>query len=166
MTSSLFRWVAMVLLTAMSLLTVAKAQTAPVQLRGQTLEEQAFDISQLRGKVVLVVFWSTACAVCRDKMAELRANYEGWRDKPFEMVLVNTDRRFRDLQSYEEIIELTVPRKLRFPQLWAGQTAYFDNLGKQDMLPATFIVGKDGKVAKTYVGRIPPEAWDDIADLL
>lgn len=166
MTSSMLRWLAVVALTGLSLLTVAKAQTAPVQLRGQTLEEQAFDISKLRGKVVLVVFWSTSCAVCRDKMAELRANYEGWSDKPFEMVLVNTDRRFQDLQAYEAIIELTVPRKLRFPQLWAGQTAYVDNLGAQSMLPATFLVGKDGQVRKTYIGRIPPEAWDDIADLL
>ena len=34
------------------------------------------------GKVVLLMFWSTGCAVCRDKMPELRQNYEGWAGKP------------------------------------------------------------------------------------
>lgn len=166
MKSTTLRWLVAVLVTGLGFIPLAGAQTGPVRLTGQTLEEQPFDIANLRGKVVLVVFWSTDCAVCRDKMAELRANYEGWQGKPFEMVLVNTDRKFQDLQSYESIIELTVPRKLRFPQLWAGQTAYRDSFGKQTMVPATFIVGKDGRIEKTYTGRIPPEAWDDIADLL
>ncbi len=139
---------------------------APPRLSGQTFDGRPFDLAGLRGKVVLVVFWSTTCAVCRDKMGELRANYEGWRGQPFEMVLVNQDRRLQDVQAYEQIIALTVPRAQRFPQLWNGQPGYADSFGAQAVLPATYIVNKNGKVEKTYVGRIPPEAWDDIADLL
>ena len=136
------------------------------RLSGQTLGGQAFDLASLRGKVVLVVFWSTSCAVCRDKMSELRANYEGWRAQPFEMVLVSTDRRVQDVHAYEQIIAMTVPRAQRFPQLWAGQAGYADSFGAKSLLPATFIINKNGQVEKTYTGRIPPEAWDDIADLL
>jgi thiol-disulfide isomerase/thioredoxin len=43
-------------------------------LRSTTLEGQPFDLAALRGKVVMLVFWSTGCPVCRDKMPELRAN--------------------------------------------------------------------------------------------
>jgi len=142
------------------------ARQLPVRLSGQTLGGQPFDMASLRGKVVLVVFWSTSCAVCRDKMPELRANYEGWRGKPFEMVLVSRDRRLREVDEYEQIIKLTVPQTQRFPQLWAGQTGYADSFGPQPLLPATFIVDKNGQVQKSFIGRIPAEAWDEIADLL
>jgi peroxiredoxin len=136
------------------------------RLAGQTFEGQPFDLASLRGKVVLVVFWSTSCAVCRDKMGELRANYEGWRGQPFELVLVSQDRRFQDVQAYEQILLQTIPRAQRFPQLWSGQAAYKDSFGAQPMLPATFLINKNGQVEKSYIGRIPPQAWDDIAELL
>ncbi len=145
---------------------LAPAMTAQPRVIGQTFDGRPFDLAGLRGKVVLVVFWSTTCAVCRDKMGELRANYEGWRGQPFEMVLVNQDRRLQDVQAYEQILALTVPRAQRFPQLWSGQPGYADSFGAQAALPATYIINKSGTLEKAYAGRIPPEAWDDIADLL
>jgi len=144
----------------------APATAAQPRVIGRTFDGQPFDLAGLRGKVVLVVFWSTTCAVCRDKMGELRANYEGWRGQPFEMVLVNQDRRLQDVQAYEQILAVTVPRAQRFPQLWSGQPGYADTFGTHSVLPVTYIVNKSGVVEKTYVGRIPSQAWDDIADLL
>lgn len=163
-------WIAAALWLSLTLVlhgqTVQAQSKDAAQLTGTTLEGAAFDLAELRGKVVLVVFWATDCAVCRDKMPELRANYQGWLNQPFEMVLVNTDRRLSDVQTYEKILELTVPRKQRFPHLWAGDKGYADAFGPRKTLPATYIVGKDGIIKKTYTGRVPPEAWDEIADLL
>ncbi len=143
----------------------AAAVTLP-QMEGKTIDGTPFNLNTLKGKVVLVMFWSTGCAVCRDKMPELRSNYEGWMGKPFELVAISTDTRVQDLLDYERIISRTVPIKQRFVQLWTGETAYKDNLGKHTMLPAAYLLDKNGKVVERYVGRIPPEAWDKIADLL
>ena len=142
----------------------ASAQTPT--LEGRTFEGQPFQLASLRGKVVLVMFWSTDCAVCRDKMGELRQNYQGWAGKPFEMVLVATDRRMQDLRDYEAIISRTVPLKQRFVQLWAGEAGYSDSFGPRGALPASFLLDKSGKVVERYTGRIQPEAWDRIAELL
>ena len=139
---------------------------APPTLEGNTVEGKPFKLSALKGKVVLVMFWSTDCAVCRDKMPELRQNYEGWAGKPFELVLVSVDRRVQDLNDYEKIISRTVPLKQRFVQLWAGEPGYKDSFGKPAQLPMTFLVDKAGKVVERYSGRIPAETWDKIADLL
>lgn len=136
------------------------------QIEGKTIEGDPFNLNMLKGKVVLVMFWSTGCAVCRDKMPELRKNYAGWAGKPFELVAVSTDARVQDLMDYERIITRTVPLKQRFVQLWTGESSYKDNLGKQAMLPAAYLMDKNGKVVARFVGRIPPEAWDQIADLL
>jgi thiol-disulfide isomerase/thioredoxin len=149
--------------------TFAQAPVQPVsppQIEGKTIDGAPFKLSSLKGKVVLVMFWSTGCAVCRDKMPELRNNYEGWAGKPFELVAVNTDTRMQDFLDYERIISRTVPLKQRFVQLWTGEAGYRDNVGKPVQLPAAFLVDKSGKVVERYVGRIPPEAWDRIADLL
>jgi thiol-disulfide isomerase/thioredoxin len=146
-------------------LTASTASTGP-SIEGKTLEGNPFRLASLKGKVVLVMFWSTGCAVCRDKMPELRNNYAGWAGKPFEMVVVNTDARVQDFLDYERIISTTVPVKQRFVQLWTGETGYKDNIGKLAQLPTAFLIDKNGKVVERYVGRIPAEAWDKIADLL
>ncbi len=145
---------------------VKPASVMLLQLEGKTIDGTPFDLNMLKGKVVLVMFWSTGCAVCRDKMPELRNNYAGWAGKPFELVAVSTDARVQDLLDYERIITRTVPVKERFVQLWTGESGYKDNLGKHAMLPAAYLLDKNGKVIERYVGRIPPQAWDKIADLL
>ena len=141
------------------------AVTVP-QIEGKAIDGSPFKLASLKGKVVLVMFWSTGCAVCRDKMPELRTNYEGWAGKPFELVAINNDARAQDFLDYERIISRTVPLKQRFIQLWTGESGYKDNFGKPVQLPAAFLVDKTGKIVERYVGRIPPEAWDRIADLL
>jgi len=149
--------------------TATTAKPAPVilpQIEGKTINGAPFTLSMLIGIVVLVMFWATGCAVCRDKMPELRNNYSGWAGKPFELVAVSTDSRVQDLLDYERIISRTVPMKERFVQLWTGESGYKDNLSKHNMQPAAYLLDKTGKVVERYLGRIPPEAWDRIADLL
>ncbi len=145
---------------------VAGPVLAAAHIEGKTVEGKPFALPSLRGKVVLVLYWSTGCAVCRDKMPELRTNYEGWAGKPFELVAVATDKRMQDVLDYERIISRTVPTKQQFVQLWMGDSSYRDNLGAHAQLPAGYLIDKSGKIVERYVGRIPPEAWDRIADLL
>jgi peroxiredoxin len=145
--------------------TAASAVTLP-QIEGKTIDGSPFTLTSLKGKVVLVMYWSTGCAVCRDKMPELRSNYEGWMGKPFELVAISTDSRVQDLLDYERIITRTVPIKQRFVQLWTGESGYKDNLGKHSQLPSAYLIDKTGKIVERYTGRIPAEAWDKIADLL
>jgi thiol-disulfide isomerase/thioredoxin len=146
----------------------AQEAAAPVafSLEGRTIEGAPFNLGMLKGKVVLVMFWSTDCAVCRDKMPELRTNYEGWAGKPFEVVAVNTDGRMQDFVEYERIISQTIPIRQRFVQLWRGESSYRDSAGKPGQLPTSFLIDKKGAVVERYVGRIPPETWDRISDLL
>lgn len=142
------------------------APGAPQQLRGSTLDGKAFDLQTLRGKVVMVVFWSTDCAVCRDKMPELRANVKGWTGQPFELISVSTDRQRSNAVGYQQLVNATVPANQRFTTLWTGEPQYRDTFGPTGQLPAAFLLDKAGQLVEQYHGRIPPEAWDRIADLL
>jgi thiol-disulfide isomerase/thioredoxin len=149
---------------------VGNASDAIPVITGTTLEKKTFNLAALKGKVVLVMFWSTDCAVCRDKMPELRENVQGWADKPFEMVLVSVDKRMSDVDSYNAILNKSVPLKQRFTQLWTGEAGYKDNLSGSDLqrsqLPTTLLIDKQGKLVERFNGRVPAEVWDKIADLL
>lgn len=140
------------------------------RLQGKSMGGKAFNLVSLKGKVVMLMFWSTDCAVCRDKMPELRENYQGWAGKPFELVLVSVDKRMKEVDDYEAVINRMVPLKQRFVQMWAGEGGYSDSLGTTQLsrgqLPMTYLLDKNGKVAAKFVGRIPAEAWDQIAELL
>jgi peroxiredoxin len=148
----------------------ANAQTAAVgaspSLQGKTVDGKDFQLAQLKGKVVMVMFWSTGCAVCRDKMRELRANYAGWAGKPFELVLVSTDRSMKDIEAYDKIISQSVPLKQRFVSLWSGASGFKQGFGDITQLPSTFVLDQKGKVVDSYQGRVPAEAWDKVAELL
>jgi thiol-disulfide isomerase/thioredoxin len=141
-----------------------------LQLEGKTLANKDFQLSALKGKVTLVMFWSTNCPVCRDQMPELRENIKGWADKPFELVLVSVDKNMKDVEDYVNYLNKIVPTKQRFTQVWAGSANYKDNIGAKQIalkqLPSSYLIDKNGKVVSVYNGRIPAQAWDEIAELL
>jgi thiol-disulfide isomerase/thioredoxin len=141
-----------------------------LQLEGKTLGNKDFQLSSLKAKVTLVMFWSTNCSVCRDQMPELRENIKGWTDKPFELVLVSVDKNVKDVEDYFNYLNQIIPSKQRFTQLWSGSASYKDNMEakKIDMkqLPVSYLIDKNGKVVAVYSGRMPAQAWDEIAELL
>jgi cytochrome oxidase Cu insertion factor (SCO1/SenC/PrrC family) len=154
-------------LWAIALLAAASATVAQVKmpaanapalaLTGSLENGAAFDIAKSRGKVVMVFFWSTKCSVCLNHMPELRANLAGWKGKPFELVTVNVDNDMTDWKTYEQIaakIERVRP------------TAIWNNTSVSPRLPLTLVLNTKGQVISRHEGRIAPEAWDDVAEVL
>lgn len=146
---------------AVSGLCAQAQQGAPLQLQASDLDGARFQPSQVLGKVSLVFYWSTACAVCRDSLPELRANLQGWRNKPFVLMTVNVDPRAEDWRAYERIAAQTLTQSPGMLSL--RQDAGLAVPGK---LPLTLLVDSRGKVVARFEGRIAPEAWDGVADLL
>jgi hypothetical protein len=144
---------------------VAAAASFPA-LEGRTTDGQRLGLAGLRGRVVLIFYWSTGCAVCRDKMHEMRANLAGWQQQPFTLLGVNMDARRQDLSSYEGLLRQTVPAAQRLRSVWAADPSFVDSLGPPTHVPSGALIDKNGRLVERYSGRIPPEAWDRIAELL
>lgn len=166
------RWLeAASLWTVAGVAPVARAQTAPgteamPRLEGTDAQGRPIRLSALRGRVVLVFHWRTDCAVCRDKMHELRANLLGWQGRPFSLIGVNGDTRRQDWLDYEKLVAGTIPAAQRFPSLWAGDAATVDSTGPTHEWPSAVLFDKTARAVERYQGRIPVEAWDRIAELL
>ncbi len=148
------------------------AQPLPVQVVRPTLvghapDGTAIDLLQLRGRVVLLFFWSTECPVCMDKLAELRRNLDGWRDKDFVILAVSQDRSVADLRDYLRVLERMTPPRPQMKIVWRRDPAHRDSFGELPAhSPTSIILDKTGVVAKVHRGRVPPEAWDEIAELV
>ncbi len=151
-----------------ALLSAPAAMAQPsFTLSGPDALGKPFDLARQKGRVVMVFYWSTACAVCRDKLPELRANLAGWQGKPFDLVLVSLDRQEADWRAYEQLAAATRAQAVAPRSLWAGAAGYRDGLGaKPPRLPLTLVIGPDGRVAQRVEGRMAPEAWDAVAELL
>jgi len=125
------------------------------------------DLAQLRGKVVLVVFWSTDCAVCLDKLPELRRNLAGWRGRPFEVVAVSQDRSAAELQAYLQALDRVAMRDPQMHIVWRRDANHRDGFGElPPRMISSFLIDRAGRVVKSVRGRIPPELWDEIAELV
>ena len=141
--------------------TPASTRQAAFELQAYGINGERFNGNKIRGKVAIVFYWSTTCAVCRDSLPELRANLAGWRNKPFALVTVNVDRNAGDWLAYEQLLS-----KLQVPP--NGLIALHQDDGRPlpSKLPLTLLIDANGKVASRYEGRMAPEAWDGVADLL
>lgn len=171
-----FEWLAAMAMLCCSPHTLAKEAAPAVKpdvvpasfsLQGPTLDGRSFNLAQSRGKVVMVMYWSTSCGVCLQKMPELRANAAGWRGKPFELVLVNTDPRRDDAALYARTVRLIEPSSAHLSMLWAGDVGYTDTLGgPAQRLPLTLVIDVNGVVTARHQGRLAPDVWDAVADLM
>lgn len=142
------------------------AQPGAPELSGITPDGRRFRLSEQTGRVVMVFYWSTDCAVCRDKLGELRANLAGWAGQPFVLIGVSRDRRLQDLRDHEALVRQSVAPARRFDSLWADQPGFVDTLGTPAGLPQAYLIDKQGQLVARYSGRIPAQAWDRIAELL
>jgi len=65
-------------------------QPAPA-LKGTLFSGKPFDLKEMRGKVVLVNFYSSYCKHCAYEIGNLETFYEQYREQGFEVLVVGVD---------------------------------------------------------------------------
>lgn len=117
----------------------------PLQLSGQTLSGQNYNVITQRGKVVLVYYWASYCTACADTFAKLKKLHAEYGPKGFEIVTVSLDDRAEQAQTFLQ--SNPVPGQHLFvPGKDGGMNSplatHYGIMG----LPTAFLVGRDGNV--------------------
>lgn len=101
------------------------------------------DLAKMGDKVVLVDFWATWCGPCIAELPHVLDAYEKYKDKGFEVIGISLDS---DKAKFEEFVKGKVG--MTWPQQFDGKGWENEIAGKFGInsIPATFLVGKDGKV--------------------
>jgi len=111
-------------------------------------------LSDYSGNVVLVHFWATWCAPCKQEMPELvefyNSDYQELKKNGLRLLVVSNDVRRKDLAEFLDRHDLPFP-------------VYFDSLSilndKLDVagVPASVLVDRHGRVVARHFGILD---WD------
>ena len=102
------------------------------------------------GKIVVLNFWATWCAPCREEMPELSKLHSAYQHQNLVVLGLAVD----DVAAISDFVKET---KVSYPLLAADMQGMeiATHLGNnKGVLPYTVIIKTDGSVAKTYFGRV------------
>ena len=110
-------------------------------------------MSEWQGKVLLINFWATWCPPCVSEMPDLVALQNDLAGKNLQVVGIGID-------SPSNIREFADKHQITYPLLLGGLegselSRQFGN--ESGGLPFTILIGADGSVRKTYMGRLDME---------
>lgn len=108
----------------------------------ETLEQRAFRLRELRGKIVLLDFWATWCAPCVAELGTIKALHEEFAARGLEVVSVSFDLEADTARKFVS------EKKLPWTHIWAERADKGPLAERYGVtaIPATFLIGPDGKV--------------------
>lgn len=106
------------------------------------LNGKEIDLEKMKDKVILVDFWATWCGPCIAEMPNVTAAYETYKDKGFEVVGISLD------EDKAAVVKFIADNKMPWPQFVDGK-GWENELAQRfgiRSIPATFLVGKGGRI--------------------
>jgi len=117
----------------------------PLDIRFTALDGREVDLAKLKGKVVLVEFWSTTCGPCIAEMPMVKGVYEKLHNRGFEVVAISLDEKESALRSFIKEKELPWPQHFD-GKGWENQFAARYGIFA---IPTMWLVDKEGNLRDT-----------------
>jgi peroxiredoxin len=111
------------------------------------LSGQKVSTADLKGKVYLINFWATNCDTCMKEMPAMVDTYNRYKGKGLEFVAVAMNY---DAPMY--VTNYAQTRSLPFKVAMDDGSAA-KQFGNVQLTPTTFVVDREGKILKRYVGE-------------
>lgn len=115
--------------------------------------------ADLKGKVVVLEYWASWCPFCKNTMPHLQKLYEANKAKGLEVIMLSVDKTER------EAVEALRERGFTFRAGMAGEQIN-RVFGRLRGLPVTYVIGRDGRLARQEMGELFAEDVAEFADLL
>ncbi len=114
----------------------------------ESLEGKTVQLSDFRGKAVLLNFWATWCQPCKIEMPWFVELEKQYGPQGLQVLGVAMDDA-----SKEDIAKFAKDMGVNYPIL-LGKESVGDAYGGVQFLPATFYIGRDGKVTDKVFGLV------------
>lgn len=119
-------------------------QPAP-ELDIKLLNGRTVKAKELRGKVVVTMFWATWCPTCRTALPELQRFYNDQHAKGLEILALSIDESPKDVRVFVKKNQITLPVGMR-------TDTWFDHYGRVAATPTVFITDRKGIVRHRLTG--------------
>ncbi len=126
-------------------------QAPQLHLDGAWINSRPLTLAQLRGKVVLIDFWTYSCINCLRTLPHLKSWYATYHDKGLVIVGVHTPEfAFEHVTSN---VRSAVKRLgISYPVMQDNRYKTWDNYANQ-YWPAEYLIDKQGHVRHTHFGE-------------
>lgn len=144
-----------------SLMEETKAPTAPEILSGNWINSEPLTLKSLRGRVVLLEFWTFACYNCRNTLPTVKKWDAQYRDKGLTIIGVHTPEL--DYESNIDNLRREVAALgIKYPVVTDNDYSTWKEY-KVEAWPTVFVLDKKGRVRWTHVGE---GAYDQTEDVI
>lgn len=126
----------------------------------QDLKGNSYNLSKLKGKVVLIVYWATWCGPCKREIPGLNEIHEKYSPKGLQILAVSQDDS-EDLVT-EFLKEDAVGKTIKYPIIYGDP--YVKLFGRMSAIPTLVLIDKEGNVVGKQEGSIPAEAIAKVLD--
>ena len=113
----------------------------------EDLAGNAISTESLRGKVVLLDFWATWCAPCRESMPRLQAMHDRYAKQGFTVVGVSIDEG-----GSAKIRKFVASRKITYPVAVDSETAPAWDSYRVKAVPAAYLIDREGNIVAQWTG--------------
>ena len=141
-----------------STLAIASCARSPMDtLPFPQLDAETVYLSDFDGRVVALYFWASWCPPCRTEMPVFQAFYDEYQDLGIVILGINLRETESAVRSYTQEIGVTYPIVMdRNGEI----VEHFRVVGH----PVTILIGRDGEIAKQFVGEVTRDQLSEFID--
>lgn len=138
----------------------ADAKTANLAFTLKDIQGRPVNLSDYRGKVVLLDFWATWCPPCRKEIPGFIELYDRYRSRGFVVVGVSMDESTSDIKRFAKRF------KMNYPILVGAGSGSLEQAFGELPLPTAFVIARDGRICAKHDGLTPKEQFQREIDSL
>lgn len=113
------------------------------------LDGQTTKLANYSGKVLVVDLWATWCGPCRQEIPHLVEIAKEYKEKGVEVIGLTNE----DPETDSELVkQFSAAFNINYPIGWADMEMQRGLMRGRGAIPQTYIIGRDGKIIKHYVG--------------
>lgn len=150
---------ACILALAISTFAAVDKGAAPDFSLPDILQGKNYSLSQYKGKVVMVNFFTFFCMPCREEMPDLNNLHKEYQGKGFQVLGIGLSSDPVQLRFLVKQIGLTYP-------VLAGNDKVSKDYGNVEVVPTTFIIDKQGNIAHKILGTRKKEELEKMIKAL
>lgn len=136
-----------------------KREAPPFSLKG--LDGNTTSLNSLRGKPVLLFFWGSWCAACKEDMPSLQKFYESKRDQLTTFTVAVDGEREKRIQKIVKELKINLPVLLVFKEKVLKEYGI-------NAIPMVILINQEGLWVGKIIGQrdwSAPEAWSALKEL-
>ncbi len=139
------------LFSSESFLAESSLKKAP-NFKLQTIDGKSLQLSDFKGKIVIVDFWATWCPPCRRGIPDL-ITLQGEFKKDLVIIGISVDRDTRS-----SVAEFARKQGINYPICYFTDKVVED-FGGIEGIPTSFIIDRKGNIVDSHVGLVDKDTY-------